>query len=260
MGQYYKIVNPAKRQYLNPHKFGCGLKLMEFSNSNHGPQSALMILLAHANGRGGGDLNTDNLTDDEKALIGSWAGDPVIVAGDYDDAWLFVPEEFKGKTYTVKEELYRHSNGTVNVYDKLPSGTSSPTGKFKEVTYTFGKRYDRETCVEKDCDETLYSVAGAFFEDISDKVIAIVAKAESAYGHPWACIDTADDGWRSVPQWGRKPEKEPKKPIAGKKVYNAYAKQAIDAQQDLTKEIETFLRKHPDKAGELVKVIMAVKK
>lgn len=77
MGQYYYIINPKKRQYLNPHKFGCGLKLLEFGCSANGPLLGMAILMADGNGRGGGDLHSKN------KLIGSWAGDPVIVSGDY---------------------------------------------------------------------------------------------------------------------------------------------------------------------------------
>lgn len=79
MGQYYYIVNLDKRQFLHPHKFGDGLKLLEFSCSQGGTLAALAILLADGNGRGGGDLHSDN------KIIGSWAGDRIVVAGDYAD-------------------------------------------------------------------------------------------------------------------------------------------------------------------------------
>ena len=60
MGQYYKIVNVKKKQYLTPHTFGDGAKLMEFGMSANGVLAGLAILLADGNGRGGGDLNSDN--------------------------------------------------------------------------------------------------------------------------------------------------------------------------------------------------------
>lgn len=43
MGQYYYVINVTKKEYLHPHKFFDGLKLLEFGCSS--------------NGRGGGDLN-----------------------------------------------------------------------------------------------------------------------------------------------------------------------------------------------------------
>jgi hypothetical protein len=86
MGQYYKIVNIKKKQYISPHTFGDGSKLMEFSMSASGVLAGLAILLADGNGRGGGDLHSKN------DIIGSWAGDNIVVAGDYADAGKFVKE------------------------------------------------------------------------------------------------------------------------------------------------------------------------
>ena len=86
MGQYYKIVNIKKKQYITPHTFGDGSKLMEFSMSANGVLAGLAILLADGNGRGGGDLGSKN------DIVGSWAGDNIVVAGDYADAGKFVKE------------------------------------------------------------------------------------------------------------------------------------------------------------------------
>jgi hypothetical protein len=86
MGQYYKIVNIKKKQYITPHTFGDGNKLMEFSMSASGVLAGLAILLADGNGRGGGDLHSEN------DIIGSWAGDNIVVAGDYADEGKFVKE------------------------------------------------------------------------------------------------------------------------------------------------------------------------
>jgi len=86
MGQYYKIVNIKKKQYIKPDTFGDGSKLMEFSMSASGVLAGLAILLVDGNGRGGGDLHSKN------DIIGSWAGDNIVVAGDYADAGKFVKE------------------------------------------------------------------------------------------------------------------------------------------------------------------------
>ena len=86
MGQYYKIVNIKKKQYISPHTFGDGSKLMEFSMSASGVLAGLAILLADGNGRGGGDLHSEN------DIVGSWAGDNIVIAGDYADEGKFVKE------------------------------------------------------------------------------------------------------------------------------------------------------------------------
>lgn len=99
MGQYYKIVNVKKRQYLNPHMFNDGMKLMEFGMSAGGTMTALAVLLADGNGRGGGDLGSEN------DIIGSWAGDPIVVAGDYADQGKFLPADKSEETlYSVCED------------------------------------------------------------------------------------------------------------------------------------------------------------
>ena len=89
MGQYYKIVNIKKKQYISPHTFGDGSKLMEFSMSANGVLAGLSILLADGNGRGGGDLNSDN------PIVGSWAGDNIVITGDYADEGKFVKDADK---------------------------------------------------------------------------------------------------------------------------------------------------------------------
>lgn len=98
MGQYYKIVNIKKKQYITPHTFGDGAKLMEFSMSANGVLAGLAILLADGNGRGGGDLNSNS------SIVGSWAGDNIVIAGDYADPGKFVKEQDKNLYLVATEE------------------------------------------------------------------------------------------------------------------------------------------------------------
>lgn len=77
MGQYYVIANLDKQQFIHPHKFGDGLKLVEFAGSGAGVMSALAMLLATSNGRGGGDVQSKN------PVVGSWRGNRIAVVGDY---------------------------------------------------------------------------------------------------------------------------------------------------------------------------------
>lgn len=75
MGQYHKIANLDKKQLLNPHRFGVGIKLLEFSESR--VSTALCALLAVSNNRGGGDIYSND------PLLGSWGGDRIAIIGDY---------------------------------------------------------------------------------------------------------------------------------------------------------------------------------
>lgn len=235
MGQYYLIVNPAKREYLNPHKFGCGLKLMEFSCSSYGPQTGLMILLAHANGRGGGDLRCKDkgIRQRLQDMVGSWAGDPIVVAGDYDDPWLWVPDD-------IREREFRES-----YYEKVPD--PHHPGKYVEKTRYRKIRFNQTVSLAApyktiDCDRNLYAAAEEFFTDISDDVIKLVALSESPY-HPWGAIDAADKGWRRVPGWGVLPESEPVKPLAGKKAWEAYKAQAKPWLDDMVDDLADRIRR-----------------
>lgn len=78
MGQYHYTVNLDKNEYIDPHKLGDGLKLLEQCGYiPGGTNDALHLLLAVSSGRGGGDFHTGS------TLIGRWGGDRIAVVGDY---------------------------------------------------------------------------------------------------------------------------------------------------------------------------------
>lgn len=104
MGQYYVIVNLDKGEFIKPHDFGDGAKLMEFGLSGMGVMAGLAVLLASGNGRGGGDLRTD------AGVVGRWAGDRIVIAGDYDDEGLY---GIKGRLYTVAHDDYANMGARV---------------------------------------------------------------------------------------------------------------------------------------------------
>lgn len=110
MGQYYMIVNLDKKQYLNPHKFGDGLKLLEFGSSGNGTMCGLAVLLANSNGRGGGDLRS------EKEVIGSWAGDRIVIAGDYAEKGDAGEGEGEDNLFTLTDQ---EGSGFVDVSDQV---------------------------------------------------------------------------------------------------------------------------------------------
>ena len=77
MGQYHYLVNLTKKQFVHPHHIGNGLKLREQVGWECSTSTALVMLLAASNGRGGGDFRSSS------PLIGSWAGDSIAFIGDY---------------------------------------------------------------------------------------------------------------------------------------------------------------------------------
>jgi len=116
MGQYWLPVNLDKREFVNPHKLGAGLKLWEQLVNHPGTGAALIILTAAMpEPRGGGDLDLEKnwhgperfpkhgaepgpMPEDYPAVakrtIGRWAGDRIALVGDYaHDSDL--PAEFR---------------------------------------------------------------------------------------------------------------------------------------------------------------------
>jgi len=89
MGQYWKVVNLDKREYLNPHTLGAGIKLWEQLANHPGPGTALIILCAAMpERRGGGDLALSSDEDPSyeavaKRTIGRWSGNRIALVGDY---------------------------------------------------------------------------------------------------------------------------------------------------------------------------------
>ncbi len=105
MGQYYKIVNLDKQEFLNTYTFNDGAKLLEFGCSREGTMTALAVLLSDGNGRGGGDLHSDD------PIIGSWAGDRIVIAGDYADE-----ENFLQKDQILKHMIISDNSEKPNLY------------------------------------------------------------------------------------------------------------------------------------------------
>lgn len=87
MGQYHKLYNLDKKEYVHGHRLDNGLKLMEQCGFDKSTSTGLWLLLANSNGRGGGDAR-------EHPMVGRWAGDRIVVQGDYAEPndKAYVPE------------------------------------------------------------------------------------------------------------------------------------------------------------------------
>lgn len=106
MGQYWLPVNLDKKEFVDPHRLGSGLKLWEQLSAHPATGAALVILCAAMpEPRGGGDFDLDaNWHGPERTLpehnvsagpmpreyppvaartIGRWAGDRIALVGDY---------------------------------------------------------------------------------------------------------------------------------------------------------------------------------
>lgn len=95
MGQYHIVYNKTKKEFIHGHRIDNGLKLMEQVGWPKSTSSAVWLLLANSNGRGGGDARGGS------EMVGRWAGDALVVQGDYAEEGdpSFIPEE-ELRTYT----------------------------------------------------------------------------------------------------------------------------------------------------------------
>lgn len=100
MGQYHILVNYDKKEIVHPHSIGLGLKQWEHIGFEGGTLAdALYILTMTSPERGSGDLPLTRVS-------GRWAGDRVMVVGDYTEA-SDLPADMQGDLlYMVAETDY----------------------------------------------------------------------------------------------------------------------------------------------------------
>ena len=79
MGQYHVLVNYDKKEVVVPHGLGLGLKQYEHTGEYNGTLADAMYLLVMTSpARGGGDFPSTNISS-------RWAGDRVLIVGDYTE-------------------------------------------------------------------------------------------------------------------------------------------------------------------------------
>jgi len=96
MGQYHMVYNLDKEEYFRAEM----LKLKE-QIGTHGSTTALFMLVANSNGRGGGDF-------EDHFLIGSWAGNRIVVQGDYAEPGDsgFIPDRSLNRFKNISNEVW----------------------------------------------------------------------------------------------------------------------------------------------------------
>ncbi len=106
MGQYHKIYNLDKCEFIDAHNLGNGYKLLEQCGPADIPTTsdAVWLLLANSNGRGCGDAPKHH-------MVGRWAGDRLVVQGDYADIF--------DAAYLAESERDTYIDISVDVKDML---------------------------------------------------------------------------------------------------------------------------------------------
>ena len=130
MGQYYLICNLDKREYLHPHRFNEGLKAREWLYSGRVPR-ALSVLLIDGDGGGGGDVRNP--------LCGRWAGDRIVISGDYADNGHMLPsDQTEDMTNVYEIALGEFEDISKLVIEALENET------WGGVNYSYSKPYPGE--------------------------------------------------------------------------------------------------------------------
>ena len=83
MGQYHVPINLDKKEWIHPHHLDDGLKIREWGHGGTTSRALVLLLSNSGVARGGGDY-PDN--PEIRAIAGRWAGDRVVVVGDYSVA------------------------------------------------------------------------------------------------------------------------------------------------------------------------------
>jgi len=125
MGQYHKLVNITKKEYVKPHSIGLGAKHLE-GVGFEGSMGDVIYLLSIAQGnerRGGGDAEGHN-------YLGRWAGDEVVVVGDYYEEEDDNPK-FKGLYFVDEDKKYKDISSSIR-----GMLTKVMKVKFKKEIYT----------------------------------------------------------------------------------------------------------------------------
>lgn len=99
MGQYWKPVNLDKKEFIDPHKLGAGLKLWEQVANHPGTGAALILLCADPRSleEGSGDV--------KGSVVGRWARDRIVLVGDYGDSETYEECDEGGKYKDISEEV-----------------------------------------------------------------------------------------------------------------------------------------------------------
>lgn len=108
MGQYHILANVDRREMVDPHLLGFGLKLVEQTGFIAPMPEVLWPLLVCSNGRGGGDYPDE--WDPTGEVFGRWAGDRIVVLGDYTEEDDPIVVKLKGIMTYEELKAARYAN------------------------------------------------------------------------------------------------------------------------------------------------------
>ncbi len=105
MGQYFKVVNHAKKQYLEPFKMRSSAKFPSLLGAHEMTRAISWLVCTSTNPTWFTLKNKNNRT---KRITGSWCGDPIEIIGDYSEEELYylVREQYVDISHEVVATLF----------------------------------------------------------------------------------------------------------------------------------------------------------
>jgi hypothetical protein len=121
MGQYFKAVNLDKKEFVCPWCLGGGAKLWEWAANSTG--AVFTLLLRKSDEGGGGDFYGYHKGCDEggpigcplSPIAGRWAGDRIVLVGDYDSSKLWDEAE---SYRNISQQLAEEWNAFIELDDR----------------------------------------------------------------------------------------------------------------------------------------------
>lgn len=114
MGQYHILVNLDKREIVNPHNIGLGLKQYEHTGIEGSLSDAMYLLVMSSPASGGGDFP------EIEGMSGRWCGDRVVVLGDYTLPNAIPGVEDANALYDIASRAYTDiSDGVRKAFTKI---------------------------------------------------------------------------------------------------------------------------------------------
>ena len=147
MAQYFLLVNLDKKEYVDPLKLGGGLTLWEWCTGDQariiswllakGPQDGTYLPFAskefaeamdrYIHGKDDsalkivGEIASTRIGEGKYKTVGRWAGDRIVLVGDYDDSGLYDIVEMRFKD--ISEEVVKEYTDSLK---KIQERTNSP--------------------------------------------------------------------------------------------------------------------------------------
>lgn len=138
MGQYHKLVNLDKKEFVEPYELGLGAKQYEHTGCKASLAEAMYLLTMTSPASGGGDWTPTPVS-------GRWVGDRVVILGDYTQ-----PDAIPG--YPNADKIYSSSEFT-----DISTQVATSLGLVWDIKFRVTSKgfIERGTLSEEDKDELL---------------------------------------------------------------------------------------------------------